>query len=178
MKERPILFKPHMVGAILKGEKTQTRREEKGIRLDGLLPALRNSLCPYGRVGDVLWVRETWWSPEKNFRPGGSILYRADDELSSGSILPAGEKWRPSIFMPKIACRLYLEITGVRAEKLQDISEEDAKAEGTEIDYGAEMYRSAFKHLWMSINGAQSWFDNPYVWVITFKIYDHEKERA
>jgi hypothetical protein len=179
MKERPILFKPEMVRAILEGRKTQTRRVVKGIQIDGLMaaaavtlrPSLAISLCPYGVVGDRLWVREVWSIAEKKFDPEVSrIVYRADgvDPLPDAT---GRARWRPSIHMPRAASRLTLEVTEVRIERLHDISEEDARAEGVRPDPFRRTYTAinSFHVLWIDINGIDSWDSNPWVWVICFK---------
>lgn len=215
MKQRPILFSTPMVQAILEGRKTQTRRvikvqpDENGIDFIPHAPSLdweqhykeewkpwvydtnegeRIGIhCPYGEIGDVLWVRETWaaWqspAPESEVE----YIFRADQDFAS-------TKWKPSIFMPREACRLFLEITNVRVERLQDISEEDAEKEGIEQieapqrDGDKWIYKSytkgtyeekqllplypycSFKTLWQSINGRESWDSNPFVWVVDFK---------
>jgi hypothetical protein len=178
-KERPILFKPEMVRAILEGRKTQTRRVVKGIQIDGLMaaaavtlrPSLAISLCPYGVVGDRLWVREVWSIAEKKFDPEVSrIVYRADgvDPLPDAT---GRARWRPSIHMPRAASRLTLEVTEVRIERLHDISEEDARAEGVRPDPFRRTYTAinSFHVLWIDINGIDSWDSNPWVWVICFK---------
>lgn len=201
MRERPILFSGPMVRAILAGTKTQTRRVVKpqpthflggpGVTYsDGsecpLTPCIEHPnkpfsveiRCHYGQPGDRLWVRETWRGA------GADLMYRADDgdgfdgppHGSRGSDVP----WRPSIHMPRAASRITLEITGVRVERLQDISEADAIAEGAppshrSIDqisreYGfADFPRSWFGQLWDTINGAGAWDANPWVWVVEFK---------
>jgi hypothetical protein len=144
--------------------------------------------CPYGQPGDRLWVRETW----NKFPPWEGYFYAADDHSfgigecdDSDHIEPHNLRWKPSIHMPREASRLTLEITEVRVERLNEISEEDAKAEG--IAYqddakeigrgrlshdGSVLYdtaREAFVKLWESINGPGSWALNPFVWVITFR---------
>jgi len=110
--------------------------------------------CPYGAPGDRLWVRpiET------------RTFYRADATLKMTG-------WKPSIFMPRCASRLTLEITGVRVERLQDMSEDDARAEGCswESDDQGFGFRTAYKQLWETTNGPGSWSRNPWVWVIQFK---------
>ncbi len=178
IKERPILFSAPMVRAILEGRKTQTRRVLKQKAIDWL-PTLSHTfvaskestgLCPYGYQGDRLWVRETFCWPEDYSIP----IYRTDGEEP-----PSMECWKPSIFMPRAASRILLEITDVRVERLQDISEEDAKAEGVESWAESDkilerlLARSQpsqiFKALWQSISGPESWNENPFVWVITFK---------
>jgi hypothetical protein len=181
MKERPILFQPPLVGAILRGEKTQTRRvvrdQGHGSRMaiaQALSPVRVDfPLCPYGVVGDMLWVRETWSCTEKKFDPEVStVRYKADGV----DPLP-GDSWRPSIHMPRLACRLTLEIVDVRIERLHDISEEDAKAEGVEPGYLGPIdgkpkytYRMGFFNIWEKINGLESLDADPWVWVINFKL--------
>lgn len=144
--ERPILFKGPLVRAILEGRKTQTRRVVKGAALEWLVefdPSFvaepDNGLCPLGQPGDRLWVRETW-SAQKN-RPlsQGALFYRATDgDTCPGKQMPLNwvereRRWRPSIHMPRWACRLVLEITDVRVQRLQDISPEDVLAEGVSV---------------------------------------------
>lgn len=218
MTEHPILFKSEMVKAILKGRKTQTRRlvKEKliseqaefecGNRPNVILsePSLQHYIdnnCPFGQVGDHLWVRETFRlydsdeCPHADFPCGcpihGTPLYKASHDCGDG------EKWKPSIHMPRSACRLVLEIINIRVERLNDISEEDSIAEGVEsvvvrdnvpVDGGwtqadrqmwkgyknhARAYRDtakdSFISLWESIEGSDSWGLNPWVWVIEFK---------
>ena len=143
--------------------------------------------CPYGQPGDRLWVRETWdwrdWSWNKDCRV--RIAYAADGEQADKTS-PVGwrptiynyERWRPSIHMPRWASRITLEVLGVRVERLQDISEEDARAEGVALEDGQwtdedgtlrSDYRTAFRRLWISINGQDSWDANPWVWVVEFR---------
>lgn len=149
--------------------------------------------CPYGRIGDRLWVRETFADLGDYPDPARpNIYYRADfhnEETWKGS-------WQPSLFMPRKACRLVLEITAVRVERLQDISEDDAYSEGLEaevfdqtigtkdylnegnwfIGWGDEPFdgigRKSYQSLWASINGQESWDSNPFVWVIEFKVVE------
>jgi len=199
MNERPILFSGPMVRAILDGTKTQTRRV---VKLDEpLLGPFRlvqqdasgwnfykNSpmrddpwavRCPYGQPGDLLYVRETW---HKLFEyPRGhneSIVYRADGH----GLLP-GARWKPSIHMPKRLARIWLEVTDVRVERVQEITEEDAFAEGIAPGYCCSGFEcgcmglpvdppsESFADLWDSINGERGfgWDVNPWVWVVTFK---------
>lgn len=149
------------------------------------------SQCPYGKPGDVLWVRETWAKTGDNFHddwPGhGEYYYRADDpysELEPNSPTKGLPKWKPSIFMPKEACRIKLLVKDIRVERLQDISEQDAIAEGiqtlcdpkiSETGSGQKFYNEGdyptdhYERLWESINGKDSWNKNPWVWVVTFK---------
>lgn len=132
--------------------------------------------CPHGQPGDRLWVRETWrgadgWRPEN----GHLIEYRADERRvwreAPEEVLSyqfTGNKWRPSIHLPRWASRLDLELTAVRVERLQVISEEDARAEGVSDEAIAEhgSAREAFRVLWDSINGKRApWASNPWVWV-------------
>lgn len=169
MKERPILFSTPMVRAILGGRKTQTRRVVKAQHsslVENLIDNWEGRPFPFGKPGDRLWVRETWTHDDE-----GNISYRAqmDDWVEC-----PGNKWKPSIFMPRIASRITLEISTIRVERLQDISEEDAKAEGPSQhpEYPKEFYcswRKAYQVLWDSINGPGSWDRNPWVWVIEFK---------
>ncbi|BCM89102.1 hypothetical protein IAD21_00946 [Abditibacteriota bacterium] len=233
MKERPILFSGPMVRALLAGNKTQTRRTVKpqreilwfenprGLNVTGSGWFEQNHAesdrhsecwqgvnCPFGVVGDRLWVRETWCPLNLDYCPaprtaklpkcGQSVIpsYRADH------IDPRGDKepmeWRPSIFMPRWASRLTLEITDIRVERLQSISEEDAMAEGVEKNvlpgyehewketdgwrdyllpkfadcWPEENARDSFASLWRSINGADSYETNPFCWVLTFKKVD------
>ena len=191
MKERPILFSGPMVRAILDGSKTQTRRtfkgttEHKGPYSPAYMEAHQQasgwgSICPYGIPGNQLWVRETW---QHNIGNGPPIIYRADHgaaqsvyeaDLATGAWKVAVSGWRPSIFMPRAASRILLEITDVRVQRLQEISEGDARAEGvtpnafeqTSDNWGGVLYR----RLWEQINGPGSWDANPWVWAITFQM--------
>ncbi|WP_145551447.1 ASCH domain-containing protein [Yersinia intermedia] len=123
--------------------------------------------CPLGAVGDQLWVRETW------NKHGGLLTYRADhdwiEEMRKATVCPA--KWVPSIHMPRWASRINLLITGVRVERLQDISDADASAEGCKISsmQSGECLSDVFARLWKSIYGEESWQANPWVWVIEFE---------
>lgn len=201
MKERPILFSGEMVRAILDGRKTMTRRVidfNKIARKTGCTKgtlAYSNTFkswavvdgngsadmclvnCPYGQPGDRLWVRETFCDRKNN---GEQIkpLYRADgQEYQDRDGRYFKPKWKPSIFMPRRYSRITLEITNVRVERLQDVSEEDAKREGANgekyrgqgFDYC--IFREAFRTLWDSINAKRgySWESNPWVWVVEFK---------
>lgn len=146
--------------------------------------------CPFGGPGDRLWVRETWYDDFQNGEqnPAG-IYYRADGEPHEQGFEDLdGFAWRPSIFMPRWASRITLAVTAVRVERLQNISEEDAKAEGvTPFAHDPEgdcwtalpperKHRTAFEYLWGEINGWQGepkarapWASNPWVWVVTFQ---------
>jgi hypothetical protein len=176
-KTRPILFSGPMVRAILEGRKTQTRRIAKEFGslqdIDKLLARFPNQEgCPYGKPGDRLWVRETWAAPHaydshkpREIPPNGcSIHYAATEER--GGLL-----WRPSIFMPRWASRITLEITDVWVERLQQISDADSLAEGcsaADMKHGDSL-ASVYARLWESINGAGSWAANPWVWVVSFR---------
>lgn len=205
MKERPILFSSAMVQAILAGRKSQTRRvlspqpdhlqhhEWKGkvlhdsdhrmwcwrdLVLDNLIDfpdgedrRMLASRCPYSVVGDHLWVRETWC---KDNGDECQYSYRADCDD------PHAFKWKPGMFMPRAASRLTLEISGVRVERLQEISETDAMAEGVggmrDMRFAVALgnlhstaYRLNYMDLWDSINGKKHpWKSNPFVWIIEF----------
>ena len=166
MKERPILFSAPMVRAILDGSKTQTRRVVKGEVVEGGVA----EGCPHGTVGDRLWVRETFrLSVPAHDGQTGFAIYKSD--FSN----PPQGLWKPSIYMPRKASRITLEITDVRVERLKDISESDARAEGVQASNTAEMkdgspcYSLPYRALWETINGTGSWDLNPWVWAITFK---------
>jgi hypothetical protein len=149
--------------------------------------------CPYGVPGDRLWVRENGWErPErtpKMMREGADTwapYYFDADGLSaadSADFKEWGFKRRPSIHMPRAFSRIDLEVTGVRVERLQDISRDDAQAEGCDHDDACDHvrlscaeigclgpdYRVGYRNLWEQINGAGSWAANPYVWVVEFR---------
>ncbi|OAM21655.1 hypothetical protein A7P89_07475 [Eikenella corrodens] len=115
--------------------------------------------CPYGQVGDRLWVREAWAvHPET-----GSLLYRADDDALENI------RWKPSIHMPRKHSRILLEMTSIKVERLQAISREDALAEGTDSDPAAVDPIGSFAKYWDYINGVESWETNPWVWVVGFR---------
>ncbi|WP_024691686.1 hypothetical protein [Pseudomonas tremae] len=197
IKERPILFSAPMVRAILSGQKTVTRREvKKPAALDclaaGFEPAFlalpgNADLCPYGKVGDRLWVREAWQADEqvnaiapRELSHGEPIQYPADGaSRQTGCSMITPGKTRPSIHMPRWVSRILLEITDVRVERLQAISRSDIRAEGLECppelasddvspNY-RDWYPAAWRDLWESINGAGAWDANPWVWVVEFK---------
>lgn len=137
-------------------------------------------ICQYGTVGDRLWVRETW-VPCSNFDPSPETcaLYRADghEKLHWRNI---EWRWKPSIHMPRWASRITLEITGVRVERLDEISESDAHAEGCDGKcpvgnvnaYQSGPFGYHYAQLWQSINGPDSWAANPWVWVVEFRRVD------
>ncbi|HBR3111283.1 TPA: hypothetical protein L9R57_003229 [Klebsiella pneumoniae] len=192
MREKGLIFNSEMVRAILDGRKTQTRRPVKfpvhdknlgcelaGNELAGELSAGNYLNSAFGKPGDRIWVRETW------NKYGGLLTYRADhdwiDDMRKETVCTA--KWVPSIHMPRWASRILLEITDVRVERLNAISEEDARAEGI-IDGGClncgepepcgcanpePDATDAFAYLWQSIYGQESWNANPWVWVISFE---------
>ncbi|HHS8841323.1 TPA: morphogenetic protein [Klebsiella pneumoniae] len=196
MKERGMIFNGEMVRAILDGRKTQTRRQVNASTLDMLdlqkmYPHKKYNIgCPFGAVGDRIWVRETF-CPVDDTQYGGEkwVDYRATPKFEASH--PAGWdsapndaealKWRPSIHMPRWASRILLEITDVRVERLNAISQEDAQAEGMELagwrptysdpDSGGEVMTpyDNFAELWSSIYGDESWKANPWVWVISFE---------
>ena len=219
-KERPILFKGEMVRAILDGSKTQTRRVVKNAlaqaanrilsykgqtEFDCVLKDDSGGIiqCPYGKPGELLWVREThryWWPDSED--PGSNPCrchYKADDAIldlpvswDEGPFFNSPEyhsldveptKWRSPIFMPRWASRILLEITAIRVERLNAISEADARAEGIAdggcLNCGESEpcgcadpqpdARDGFAWLWQSINGSGSWHANPWVWVVEFR---------
>ncbi|WP_289992068.1 hypothetical protein [Photorhabdus laumondii] len=198
MTEKPIIFNAEMVRAILSGRKTQTRRIFKQAVGQGLSVDYKLQ-CPLFRVGNRLWVRETWAHYQTiNYRgctdgrsfseiSDGLAAYRADgfksisemkdhirlmSECDFECVEVRDDKWIPSIHMPRWASRITLEITDIRVEKLNEISEEDAIAEGVTAGicpgYENIMHRVAFRELWESIYGPGS-FDDKWVWVIEFK---------
>ncbi|MDE2104927.1 MAG: hypothetical protein KGL39_47255 [Patescibacteria group bacterium] len=193
MKERPILFSAPMVRAILEGRKTQTRRVVKTKHLKWLDEIGLNFLdgkwnqrpLPYGQTGDRLWVRETWFCNDYRVQKGPYLKpddFDVDSERETGGLvyladgLPCWEgeeheiTWKPSIHMPRWASRITLEVTGVRVERLQDISDIDAMAEGaTQIGDCEGAFVAGFKRIWESINSPSSWAANPWVWVIEFR---------
>ena len=210
MTDRPILFSAPMVQAILDGRKTQTRRAvkpqpageirrgepdfnhwidtkywERQNQKENRGIGTRGFACPYGQPGgDRLYVRETWAAPHAydhlppRLIPQDARIHYAATEDRGGLL------WRPSIHMPRWASRITLEITGVRVERLQDITIEDAKAEGAwgpdasiadkvAEHFGIDMFstnpRNAFQMLWEQSNGPDSWAENPWAWVVEFK---------
>lgn len=198
MKERGMIFNDAMVRAILEGRKTQTRRPVKNVGADNYLviskptkkrngvyihvmDAPKHGLCPFGNVGDRIWVRETfnafWLDNDviQEIKNGVSLAselcdYKADYSDSSN----LAEGWPPSIHMPRWASRILLEITDVRVERLHDMSEADAKAEGAspatyKITPPEAVYRVGFGDIWRGIYGQENWLSNPWVWVIEFK---------
>lgn len=218
MKERPILFNGAMVRAIREGRKTVTRRAIKhqpGVPVTDAIPRREyphgpatvdwywrpkhghlngmprhgwNFQCPYGQVGDRLWVRETFMDlrgtgVEHRPTPDSPLQrYAYAAECPPGSFADdtrkdMGLKWRPSIHMPRAACRLLLEVTAVRIERLQAISRADIRAEGLECppELGGDdvspnykdWFPAAFRALWESTGG--DWAGNPWVWVVEFK---------
>lgn len=173
-KERPILFSGEMVRAILEGRKTQTRRVMKPQPFDLIKSWPANPKngqeihCPYGNASDRLWVRETF-AEGGMIRPGDKVSYAADWGEDARVI----RRWKPSIFMPRWASRITLEITNVRVERLQEITAADAKAEGVEpfLNRDATAWRAGFQVGWDALNAKRghSWEKNPWVWVIEFK---------
>lgn len=212
MKERPIIFNAEMVRAILEDRKSQTRRvvkpqpgpipdEIKRVSNDNgywwscsvvrQMIQLRemSCFCPYGTVGDRLWVRETWGLSGHN-----RVEYRAFP--ADGKDFRCVSLWKPSIHMPRWASRITLEIKSVRVERVQDITEGDAKAEGCSEWIPCSVYtglkgvriggaarkgthKEYFELLWNSINSKRGygWSSNPWVWVIEFeKLEENENE--
>lgn len=214
IKYRPILFSTPMVQAINGGRKNQTRREVKpmsaafdvAMNKDGSGKWPRNldederwisdMKCPYGKIGDILWVRESCCyvlhehahDLLEGSRERNQWVYKASvhEDWMKYAKEKYGYKWKPSIHMPKEACRIFLKITNIKIERLQDISEEDSKLEGikeftkddTVFKFGLNGWEwgnmprtaiGAFCRLWQLINGMESWDSNPWVWVIEFE---------
>lgn len=187
---KPILFSTPMVQSILRGEKTQTRRI---IKSNEISEKINLAHCKY-KVGNIFWVRETWRPKGHSFPIGFPFEYKATAKEDGN---PIDEPWKPSIFMPKQACRIFLKIKNIKIERLNDISESDAIAEGIErwieermkskpthykvyfqnckhedlMSYTSDPVDS-YKTLWQKINGEKSWDENPYVWVYEFEHTD------
>ena len=235
MTEHPIIFNGDMVRAILRGEKTQTRRPVKpqpatgcmysingahnaalhltdaGCQVRYIPPTGRSKdhllLCPFGQPGDRLWVRETWrladpdgddavsedvHGPYAPFVGGNGsrkirwrVIYRATSPESHPKYGKA--LWTPSIHMPRWASRITLEITDINAERVQDITEDDARAEGVKPEFRTVVarsdggpdyhipcsYRGGFANTWNAIYAKRpglSWDENPWIWAITFSV--------
>jgi hypothetical protein len=214
--EKPIVFNSAMIRAIEADHKTQTRRlvrwiaerRKAGANLNPINPVLNDAgelwftegglplgpfKCPYGQPGDRLWVRQTWQAKEANGKWWHEIK-REERELYNWSVFDRATsdivppKWIPSIFMPRWACRIILEVTGVRVERIQDISAADALAEGIrEYNYnnGSKGYwlqelalgamptppQYGIARLWDSIYAKRGfgWASNPWVWVVEFR---------
>ena len=191
MKEKPILFSGPMIRAILANTKTQTRQIFKPDRMTwdangryttyamrggelsttGSGPFKPSSwlhYCPYGQPGDRLWVRESF-ARVPTACGSEDIVFAAD--YQDGSDRAAGVRYTPSIHMPRAVSRITLEITGVRVERLQDISRGDAMAEGCPFPNMAQGPdpRDWYAELWGAINGPDSWAENPWAWVVEFK---------
>lgn len=200
MKEHPIIFNGEMVRAILDGRKTQTRRIIKPMPLpecdscvdidygrfifgtlsrDGLTKTIHESIkCPYGQAGDSLYVRERL-EKDKIFwcYYSDKVIVEVSEEDRTAAVGWAFHKeqdYCPSIHMPKWASRIHLEITDIRIERVQDISEQDAAAEGCPTPVpgdGPKLPNLWFRKLWDRINGKteKDWHSNPWVWVVEFK---------
>lgn len=212
MTARPIIFSAPMIRALLDGQKTQTRRIVKPQPTTSFWEpyscpdgrwnwVMKNTgmgsgdpfRCRFGQPGDLLWVREVWalCGSLANVRPKDfefphivlrdGLRYQSDDDGYDGTV----QYWRPSIHMPRWASRLTLRLTDVRIERLQEISEADAQAEGiTGPHYvGYQAYflpgdskpryscaTAAFECLWESLHGPDSWATNPWVWALTFEL--------
>lgn len=168
MKERPILFSAPMIRAIRAGMKTQTRRVVKPQPTGTHGVQVAQAECRYGVPGDRLWVRETWGMVIPS--PGRlAYVYRADE---GDGLEP--EKWRPSIHMPRGACRIQLEVTEVRVQPLYAITTEDIIAEGLHTnlrghDAVCDLH-DQWQALWTRINGADSWNANPWVYAVSFRV--------
>lgn len=202
MKMKPILFNTDMVREILEGCKTVTRRAMKpqprghaALLTSNLLPETTEAgagavyafedgtvTSPPYRPGDVLYVRETWTAWSRTYGTIPRILYKADRYTDAEKI-----KWRPSIHMPREAARIFLRVTDVRADRLWNITEEQAKAEGlykgwaqTETSSMAITAKQAFMWVWdRTIKPGDlaryGWIANPWVWVIEFDRISREE---
>lgn len=195
-----------MINAVLDGRKTQTRRVVKpqpwgydpSLNKDGLwefcddidLDEKHHIIkCPYGKPGSKLWVRETFNLAFRREPKSSGCIFRADygHRVDLPQTYSPVDGWKPSIFMPRWASRITLEITDIRVERVADITPEDAKAEGDKErsgypefhKHGSKCHVHWFKNLWDSINAKRkdkegnllnySWADNPYVWIVEFR---------
>ncbi len=197
MREKPIIFNSEMVRAVLENRKTQTRRvikkqpkyatEIKCEMRGGNLVAVpyhrgagmlwneeAKTKCPYGKVGDRLWVRETWRIYHGS--SSAQLYWKATPDLTGVQCQEKDYKsikekpaWRPSIHMSRWMSRINLEITDIRVEKVQDITNDDCQREGLKILQGGIL--ANFAVLWNQINAKRGlrWAVNPWVWVIEFK---------
>lgn len=211
MKEIPILFNTEMVQAILEGRKTMTRRiidpqpevgEYPQTKLNGYywknkfyftkydrkdISLVDNSR--YGQPGDVLWVRETFCLPSLYDGFEKDYYFKAGFSSSDIKDRNASQSWKPSIHMPKVAARIWLQVEEIRVERLRDITQEDAISEGIKFsrlfeEWGGvvphpkvkDHYRwyanpvDAFNNLWIHINGEESFKANPWLWVVKFRV--------
>lgn len=191
MQEKPILFNTEMVIALLENRKTQTRRlidpqpdsdvpiqkvpqyteleKDWGKFCVTTKDGERLLIKPKYEVGDILWVRETF---SKITTPDGKeeFVYRADDDFYKDNI-EGWKGWTPNIYMPIGACRIRIEVSSVKLERVQDISANDIKAEG--VNYTLDYYPNLmelWERLWVSVKGQESWDRNDYVWAYHFKI--------
>lgn len=210
---KPILFSTPMVQAILAGHKTMTRRviTNKDYQLwvssgfsDKFIKDPENKLIEKAPIksGDILWVRETYKENMDGYtgQRFGGVVYKADSNLAGLS--DQYNPWKPSIFMPKAVARIFLRVTEVRAERIQDITQQDAIDEGALLYDGWETKeykeqcavasasgtkpplgfspRERFEHLWNKLNAARGygWDTNPWVWVYTFERLTREETQA
>lgn len=199
IRERPILFSGAMVRAILEGRKTQTRRVVSTRGFDPYVKSINDqgriapNVCDcYLKTGDRLWVRETWFDNCPGYGPENSELHYRADGMPDFEGEEKGIRWKPSIYMPRWASRITLEIVSVRVERLNDISAVDAELEGVahtefwtpkemndrpfeekwwdDFHFWSHYPQIVFKRLWESIYGEGSWEANPWVWVVEFKV--------
>lgn len=170
MKETPIIFTGDSIRKILAGRKTQTRRVCKGQRELSNEHDFQLDRCPYGQPGDFLWVREAHLIVGGVDSANPRVVYRATNDGPGSWISPV---WSPSIFMPRWASRLTLKITGVRVERVQEISRGDAMSEGCPFANMAQGPNPCdwYRNLWNKINSKKyPWEANPWVWAISFKV--------
>lgn len=173
MSEKPILFNADMVRAILDGRKTQTRRVIKPAPFDITF----ENREPQYHIGDTLYVRETWKQYTIGTAGPGLIdgyLYKADEPQDTSGMMVEG-RWHPSIHMPKDAARIWLKVTDIRCEQLNDMTEEDAIAEGfPDSPAGTDSPLERFAVLWDKTvkrvdRDRFGWYGNPWVWVYEFE---------
>lgn len=208
----PMLFSTLMVEALLNGTKTETRRivkfpkdyDGKNVYPNGTLGLKYTSsdfedcvkrLDPKVNVGDIIWVRETFQitdflhPTDENY----GYIYKASENGKEWQNNSENWTWKPSLFMPKVACRIFLKCVSVHAERLQEIDEQSAINEGvifdvklpvanfktktlyrdyTKVTAGCADARSSYMTLWKKINGDESWKENPYVWVYKFELIE------
>ena len=196
-KEVPIPFSGPMVRAILDGTKTQTRRvikpqpilsaENEKVVSEAWRAGFISVKCPYGHVGDRLWVKEALISSA--YDDGEPcVKYEADGHIHDDAVWVWKRKYLPSMFMPRGLSRITLEITDVRVERLQSISANDCRAEGHPVDAGRSLDQAVhddaaldwYRDLWDSLNAERGfgWDVNPWVWVISFTAADAAGGRA
>lgn len=185
MKERPILFQGWKINKILNWDWSKGNMQIRRVVIT--IPPITNPMkCPYGQPGDLLWVRETWGTvPEKNdIKPSDldlhtTIFYRANEALWGRKYDEHNcNKWRPSIYLPRWASRIDIEIVDIRVERVQEITHDEALMEGVDPDasyndHGTGLiYKDTFAQVWDSINAKRGygWNANPFCWVVEYRL--------